>query len=163
MIHETAIVEGGASIGPGTKVWHHAQIRSGARIGNDCIIGKGVYIGSNVTIGDKVKIQNYACVYGPCYIEPEVFIGPHAVITNDRYPRACTVQGELKTSADWEHKKVFILAGASIGASAVVLPGVTIGINSMVAAGAVVVRDVLDYEVVGGVPAKRLKKMVADR
>jgi serine acetyltransferase len=151
MIHETAIVEQGAAIGPGTKVWHHAQVRSGAVIGRDCIIGKGVYIGEKVRIGNRCKIQNYACIYGPCELEDEVFVGPHAIVTNDRWPRATLPNGKLVI--EWELDKVLIRKRASIGAGAILLPGVEVGEHAMIGAGAIVLEWVPNGAIMVGAPA----------
>ncbi|MGQ9493349.1 MAG: acyltransferase [Anaerolineae bacterium] len=153
-IHPTAEVSPQAQIGEGTKIWHQAQVREGARIGRSCIIGKGVYIDFDVVIGNLVKIQNGASIYHGVTIEDGVFIGPHACLTNDKFPRAITVEGKLKRDADWEVGKILIQHGASIGAGAVILPGVTIGRFAMVGAGAVVTKDVVAHGLVMGNPAR---------
>jgi acetyltransferase-like isoleucine patch superfamily enzyme len=153
-IHPTADVSSLARIGDGTKIWHQVQIREGARIGRSCIIGKGVYIDSNVLIGDQVKIQNGASVYHGVTIEDGVFIGPHACLTNDRLPRAITAEGQLKREADWEVGRILVQYGASIGAGAIILPGVTVGRFALVGAGAIVARDVVAHGLVLGNPAK---------
>jgi UDP-2-acetamido-3-amino-2,3-dideoxy-glucuronate N-acetyltransferase len=155
-VHATADVDERAAIGPGTKVWHLAQIREDACLGRDCIIGRGAYVGPGVIIGDKVKLQNYALVYEPAQLEDGVFIGPAVVLTNDLYPRSVDVSGSLKRADDWHARGVIVRAGASLGARAVVLPGVEIGRWAMVAAGAVVTRDVQDFALVAGVPARRI-------
>jgi UDP-2-acetamido-3-amino-2,3-dideoxy-glucuronate N-acetyltransferase len=152
-IHSTADVSPDAEIGEDTQIWHQAQVREGVKIGSECILGKGVYIDRDVQIGDRVKIQNYSCIYHGVTIEDGVFVGPHVVFTNDRFPRAVTPEGELKGDADWEVSEVLVKTGASIGANTVVLPGVTIGRYAMVGAGSVVTRDVLDHAVVFGNPA----------
>ena len=154
MIHPTAEVSPQACIGPGTRIWHFAQVREGAAIGRDCIIGKDVYIDFDVVIGDNVKIQNGALIYHGTTIEDGVFIGPQACLTNDRLPRAITPDGRIKTAEDWTVGRIRIRYGASIGAGAIVLPDVTIGRWAMVAAGAVVTRDVPDHGLVMGVPAR---------
>jgi len=152
-IHETADVSPRAQIGEGTVIWHQTQVREGASIGDNCILGKGVYIDSDVVIGARVKIQNYACIYHGARVEDGVFIGPHACIINDKYPRAVSPEGRLKTAADWEVGQVLVREGASLGAMSVVLPGVTIGRFAMVGAGSVVTADVPDHGLVMGNPA----------
>jgi acetyltransferase-like isoleucine patch superfamily enzyme len=143
-------------VGSGTSIWHNAQVREGARIGQECIIGKNAYIDSDVVIGDRVKIQNNALVYHGATIEDGVFVGPAACLTNDRLPRAVTPDGALKLNADWEVGPIRVREGAAIGARAVILPNVTIGEWAMVAAGAVVTRDVPPHGLVAGVPARLL-------
>jgi UDP-2-acetamido-3-amino-2,3-dideoxy-glucuronate N-acetyltransferase len=155
-VHQTADVESGVSLGPGTRVWHLAQIREKARLGSDCIVGRGAYVGPGVIIGDRVKLQNYALVYEPARLEDDVFIGPAAVLTNDLYPRAVDVNGKLKRPADWRADGVLVRTGASLGARVVVVAGCTIGRWALVAAGAVVARDVPDFALVAGVPARRI-------
>lgn len=154
-IHPTAEIAPDAQIGEGTQIWHHVQIREGAHIGEQCILGKGVYIDHDVRIGSRVKVQNYVSVYHGVTIEDGVFIGPHAVFTNDRYPRAITPDGMLKRGEDWEVTPILVKEGASIGAGAVILPGVTIGRWAIVGAGSVVTRDVLDHAIVFGNPARQ--------
>lgn len=154
--HASADVGDDARIGEGTAIWHLAQVCDGAVVGRDCIIGRGAYIGVGVDMGDQCKVQNYALVYGPARVGRGVFIGPHAVLTNDHHPRAITPDGSLKSSADWEPVRVTIDEGASIGAHAVCVAPVNIGAWSMIGAGAVVTRDVPDYALVAGVPAKRI-------
>ena len=153
----SADVDPTAEIGDGTSIWHLAQVRDGARIGTACIVGRGAYIGSGVHIGDNCKIQNYALVYEPAVLEPGVFVGPAAVLTNDTFPRAVNPDGSLKSAHDWEAVGVTVRQGASIGARAVCVAPVTIGRWATVAAGAVVTRDVPDYALVAGVPARRIK------
>jgi UDP-2-acetamido-3-amino-2,3-dideoxy-glucuronate N-acetyltransferase len=153
-IEPTADVSPLASIGEGTKVWHQAQIREKARLGKSCIVGKGAYIDHGVTIGNRVKIQNGASIYHGVVIEDGVFVGPHACLTNDKLPRAITPDGQLKTDADWEVSATIIHYGASIGAGAVVLPGITIGKYALVGAGAVVTKDVPPHGLVVGNPAE---------
>ncbi len=153
-IHPTAEVSPGASIGAGTRIWHQAQVREGAVIGQHCILGKGVYVDFNVRIGDNVKIQNYALVYHGVRIEDGVFIGPQACLSNDRYPRAVTPDGRLKTDDDWEVGEILVHAGASIGAGAILLPGIEIGRFAMIGAGAVVTRSVPDHGLALGAPAR---------
>ena len=155
-IEPTADVDESALIGAGTMVWHLAQIREGARLGRDCIVGRGAYVGPGVIIGDKVKMQNYALVYEPARLEDGVFIGPAAVLTNDHFPRSVGVAGNLKRSEDWDASGVIVREGASVGARAVILPGCVVGRWAMIGAGAVVTRDVADFAVVVGMPARRI-------
>ncbi len=150
-MHPTAVVEEGAVIGEGTRIWHFAHIRSGARIGKNCNIGKGVYVDVDVEIGDRVKIQNFVSVYRGVKIEDDVFLGPHATLTNDLYPRSF--------NEDWKVVPTLIKRGASIGANATIICGVTIGEYAMVGAGAVVTKDVPPHALVYGNPA-RLKGFV---
>ncbi len=155
-IHPTAEVSPLAVIGEGTRIWHQAQVRERARIGRSCIIGKGAYIDFDVTIGDRVKIQNRVSIYHGATIEDGVFIGPHACLTNDKLPRAITPEGDLKSDADWEVGKTLVQYGASIGAGAIILPGVTVGRFALVGAGAVVTRDVAAQALVVGNPARQV-------
>jgi acetyltransferase-like isoleucine patch superfamily enzyme len=152
-IHPTAEVSPEARIGPGTRIWHHAQVREGAVIGAECILAKGVYVDRDVRIGDRVKVQNYASLYHGTTVEDGAFIGPYACLTNDRFPRAVTPEGKLKGDADWEVGEVRIGQGASVGAGAVVLPGVEVGPWAMVGAGSVVTRSVPAHALVVGNPA----------
>ncbi|NMO49594.1 N-acetyltransferase [Actinoplanes sp. TBRC 11911] len=152
----TADVDGRAQIGAGTRIWHLAQIREDAALGRNCNIGRGAYVGPGVTIGDNVKLQNYSLVYEPAVLGDGVFIGPAAVLTNDEYPRAVTPSGRLKTDDDWTTVGVTIGEGAAIGARAVCVAPVTVGRWALVAAGAVVTKDVPDFALVVGVPARRV-------
>ena len=153
-VHPSAFVAEDAAIGPGTKVWHLAQVREGARIGAECILGKGAYVGEGVTIGNRVKIQNGAFVYPGATVEDGVFIGPHVVFTNDRHPRAVNADGSLKSEDDWQLDEILVKEGASLGAGSVLLAGITVGRWALVAAGAVVVRSVPDHGLVAGNPAR---------
>jgi acetyltransferase-like isoleucine patch superfamily enzyme len=155
-IAPSADVSDAAEIGEGSSIWHLAQVREGARLGVNCIVGRGAYVGTGVQIGDNVKIQNYALVYEPAVVADGAFIGPAAVFTNDHFPRAVNPDGSLKSSHDWEPVGVTVREGASIGARAVCVAPVTIGRWAMVAAGATVVRDVPDFALVVGVPARRV-------
>jgi acetyltransferase-like isoleucine patch superfamily enzyme len=153
-IQDTAIVDPTARIGDGTRIWHHAQVRENAVLGRDCIVGKSAFVDAEVVVGDRVKIQNNALVYHGAQLEDGVFIGPAACLTNDRRPRAVNPDGSLKSADDWEVGRTLVRYGASIGAGAVVVTGVTVGRHAMVAAGAVVTRDVPDHGLVQGVPAR---------
>jgi UDP-2-acetamido-3-amino-2,3-dideoxy-glucuronate N-acetyltransferase len=149
-----ADVDPRARLGPGASVWHLAQIREDAEIGADCIIGRGAYIGTGVRLGQRCKVQNYALLYEPAWLDDGVFVGPGAVFTNDRYPRAVTPDGSIKTASDWEPVGVTVRYGASIGAGAVCVAPVTVGRWAVVAASSVVVADVPDFALVAGTPAR---------
>lgn len=151
-----ADVSEAAEIGDGSQIWHLAQVREDVRLGPECIVGRGAYIGTGVQVGARCKIQNYALVYEPATLADGVFIGPAAVLTNDEYPRAVTPDGELKSASDWHAVGVTIGEGASIGARAVCVAPVQVGAWSMVAAGAVVTKDVPAFALVVGVPARRV-------
>lgn len=156
VVKDTAQVAESAQLGDGTTVWELAQIREDARLGAGCIVGRGAYVGTGVQIGDHVKLQNYALVYEPAVLGNGVFIGPAAVLTNDEFPRSVDPDGNLKRGSDWHAVAVTVGDGASIGARAVCVAPVTIGRWALVAAGAVVTRDVPDYALVAGVPARRI-------
>jgi len=145
-IHPLAVVDEGARIGRGTKVWHFAHVRGSAKVGSGCIIGKDVYVDANVTIGNNVKIQNGVSVYQGVKIEDDVFCGPHMTFTNDLYPRAF--------GDSWEITDTFVKRGASIGANATIICGITLGTYSMVGSGAVVTKDVPAHALVVGNPAR---------
>lgn len=145
-----------ARLGDGTSVWHLAQVREYAVIGEDCIIGRGAYVGTGVNVGDRCKIQNLALIYEPASLADGVFVGPGAILTNDLHPRAINEDGHLKSAADWEPAGVTVERGAAIGARAVCVAPVTIGEWATVAAGAVVTRDVPAFALVAGVPARRI-------
>ncbi len=153
-VQESADVDERAVLGDGTSVWHLAQVREGAVLGPDCIVGRGAYVGSGVRMGARCKVQNYALVYEPAVLEDGVFVGPAVVFTNDHFPRAVSPDGSLKSAHDWEPVGVTVREGASIGARAVCVAPVTVGRWAMVAAGAVVVKDVPDFALVAGVPAR---------
>jgi acetyltransferase-like isoleucine patch superfamily enzyme len=144
--HPSAEVEPGALIGDGTKIWHLVHVRGSATVGANCVLGRNVYIDADVVIGDLVKIQNNVSVYKGVTLEDEVFVGPSAVFTNDLRPRA--------QNPDWQIVPTIVHRGASIGANATVVCGVEIGAYAMVAAGAVVTRDVAPYRLVAGCPAR---------
>ncbi len=147
--HETAIIDEPCEIGEGTKVWHFSHILKGSKIGENCIIGQNVVIGPDVTIGDKCKVQNNVSLYKGVVLENEVFCGPSCVFTNVYNPRAFIERKH-------EFLKTLVKSGATIGANATIVCGVTIGRYSVIGAGAVVKSDVADYAVVAGVPAKRI-------
>jgi UDP-2-acetamido-3-amino-2,3-dideoxy-glucuronate N-acetyltransferase len=153
-VHSTADVSPKAAIGEGTKIWQHCQVREGAVLGCNCILSKGVYIDSDVHIGNNVKIQNGISVYHGVTLEDGVFCGPHCVFTNDRQPRAINADGTLKSADDWLVSPTLVKTGASIGAHATIVCGTTIGRWAMIGAGAVVTRDVPDYGLVYGNPAR---------
>ncbi|WP_369046951.1 N-acetyltransferase [Sinomonas sp. P10A9] len=155
-IHPTAEVAETAAIGNDTVVWQYAHVREAAEVGAECILGRGVYVGPCVRIGNRCKIQNYALVYEPAVIEDGAFLGPGAIFTNDLTPRAVNPDGTLKDTDDWTSVGVHLGRGASVGARAVCVAPLQIGAWAMVAAGAVVVKDVPDYALVAGVPARRI-------
>lgn len=155
-VEESADVSSGAEIGEGSRIWHLAQIRDSARLGENCTIGRGAYIGPGAVLGDNCKVQNYALVYEPAVLGDGVFVGPAVVLTNDVFPRAINADGSLKTEDDWDKVGVTIGTGAAVGARAVCIAPVTIGAWATVAAGAVVTRDVPDFGLVAGVPARRI-------
>ena len=155
-IAASATVSDAASIGEGTKIWDLAQVREGVELGANCIVGRGVYIGSGVVIGKNSKIQNDALIYEPAVLGEGIFIGPAVVLTNDTYPRAINADGTQKTADDWTPTGVVIDEGAAIGARAVCVAPVHIGRWATVAAGAVVTKDVPDFALVVGVPARQM-------
>lgn len=152
--HPTAAIDPGAQIGHGTRVWHWTQVREGAVIGSESIVGKGCYIDADVRIGSRVKIQSNVSVFHGVTIEDGVFVGPHVCFTNDKAPRAINPDGSLQSAADWTVAPTHIGYGASIGANAAIVCGVTVGPWAMVAAGAVVTRDVPAHGLVMGNPAR---------
>jgi UDP-2-acetamido-3-amino-2,3-dideoxy-glucuronate N-acetyltransferase len=147
MIHDTAIVDAGAEIGDGTRIWHWTHITKSAKIGKHCSIGQNVYVGA-VTIGDNVKIQNNVSVYDGVFLEDFVFCGPSMVFTNVVNPRSHVVRKH-------EYRQTIVCKGATIGANATVICGNRIGSFAMIAAGAVVTRAVPDYALMIGAPARR--------
>ncbi len=155
-IAPSADVDERAQVGDGTSVWHLAQVREDAVVGENCNIGRGAYVGPGVRLGANCKLQNYALVYEPAQLGDGVFIGPAAVLTNDEYPRAVTPEGRLKSGHDWTAVGVTIGEGAAIGARAVCVAPVSVGRWALVAAGAVVTKNVPDFALVVGVPARRV-------
>ena len=148
MIHPTAIIDDGARIGAGTKVWHFVHVMAGAVIGERCVIGQGCYIG-HVTIGNGCKVQNHVSIYDGVTLEDDVFVGPSCVFTNVLHPRAHV---ERKT----EFAPTVVRRGASLGANATILAGVTVGCYALIGAGAVITEDVPDHAIVVGNPARRI-------
>jgi UDP-2-acetamido-3-amino-2,3-dideoxy-glucuronate N-acetyltransferase len=147
-IHESAYVDGPVEIGRGTRIWHFCHIQSGAMIGAGCVLGQNVYIGESVTIGNNVKIQNNVSVFTGCEIEDDVFLGPSCVMTNITNPRSEVNRHSL-------YERTLIQRGATVGANATVLCGVSLGRFCFVAAGSVVTADVPDYALVLGAPARQ--------
>ena len=152
-IHTTADVSDRAQIGAGSSIWNQSQVRENVQIGSNCILGKDVYVDFGVQIGDNVKIQNGVSVYHGVTIESGVFVGPSAIFTNDKRPRAINPDGTGKGADDWLVSETLISYGASIGAGAVILP-VRVGRFAMVGAGSVVTKDVPDQALVVGNPAR---------
>lgn len=148
-IHPSAIVDEGAQLGEGTRVWHFAHVCAGARIGARCSLGQGVYVGNDVAIGDNVKIQNNVSVYDAVTLEDDVFCGPSMVFTNVHNPRAAVVRKS-------EYRRTLVRRGATLGANCTIVCGTTVGEHAFVGAGAVVSRDVPAYALVVGVPARRI-------
>jgi UDP-2-acetamido-3-amino-2,3-dideoxy-glucuronate N-acetyltransferase len=149
LIHPSAIVDSGAILGEATRVWHFAHVCAGARIGAACSLGQNVFIGNDVLVGDRVKIQNNVSVYDAVTIEDEVFCGPSMVFTNVYNPRAAFVRKD-------QYRHTLVRRGATLGANCTIVCGVTIGQYAFVAAGAVVNRDVPDFALMAGVPARQL-------
>ncbi len=151
-IHSSAIIDAGASIGEGTRIWHFCHVMPGAVIGQNCILGQNVFIDNNVSIGNGVKIQNNVSVYNGVKIEEDVFIGPSVVFTNVINPRSFI---ERKN----EFKNTLVKRGASIGANATIICGITIGEYAMIGAGAMVTKDVEAYALVVGNPGRQVGKV----
>jgi UDP-2-acetamido-3-amino-2,3-dideoxy-glucuronate N-acetyltransferase len=149
LIHPSAIVDSGAELGEATRVWHFAHVCAGARIGAACSLGQNVFIGNDVLVGDRVKIQNNVSVYDAVTIEDEVFCGPSMVFTNVYNPRAAFVRKD-------QYRHTLVRRGATLGANCTIVCGVSIGQYAFIAAGAVVNRDVPDFALMAGVPARQL-------
>lgn len=148
-VHPTAIVDDGAQIGEGSRIWHWTHICGGARIGEACSFGQNVFVGNDVVIGRNVKVQNNVSVYDKVTLEDDVFCGPSMVFTNVYNPRAAVPRKD-------EYRKTLVRRGATLGANCTIVCGVTIGKYAFIGAGAVVNRDVPDYALMVGVPAKQI-------
>jgi UDP-2-acetamido-3-amino-2,3-dideoxy-glucuronate N-acetyltransferase len=147
-IHESAYLDTPVEIGKGTSIWHFCHVQAGARIGSNCVLGQNVNVGEGVTLGNNVKIQNNVSVYAGCEIEDDVFLGPSCVLTNVTNPRS-------EVSRRGLYERTLIRRGATVGANATILCGITLGQYSFVAAGSVVTKDVPDYALVVGNPARQ--------
>ena len=148
-IHPSAIVDNGAQLGDGTRVWHFVHVSPGARIGEGCSLGQGVYVGNDVSIGRNVKIQNNVSVYDAVTLEDDVFCGPSMVFTNVHNPRSAVPRKD-------EYRRTLVRRGATLGANCTIVCGSTVGEFAFVGAGAVVSRDVPAFALVVGVPARRI-------
>jgi UDP-2-acetamido-3-amino-2,3-dideoxy-glucuronate N-acetyltransferase len=146
-IHPTAVVDLGAKVGNGTSVWHYTHVCSGAVVGNLCSLGQNVLVADNATIGNSVKVQNNVAIYGGVTVEDEVFLGPSCVLTNVTNPRSQVIRKSL-------YEKTLIRRGATIGANATIVCGITLGRYCFIGAGAVVTKDVPDYGLVWGNPGR---------
>lgn len=148
-IHDSAIVDEGAQLGDGTRVWHFVHICAGARIGEGCSFGQNVFVGNDVTVGNNVKVQNNVSIYDAVRLEDDVFCGPSMVFTNVYNPRAAVMRKN-------EYRKTVVRKGATLGANSTIVCGVTVGEYAFVAAGAVINRDVKPYALMAGVPARQI-------
>ena len=148
-IHKTAIVDEGATIGDGTRIWHWVHVCSDAKIGNDCSLGQNVFVGNKVIIGNNVKIQNNVSVYDNVTLEDDVFCGPSMVFTNVYNPRSAVPRKD-------EYRDTVVKQGATLGANCTIICGITIGKYAFIGAGAVVNQDVNDFALMVGVPAKQV-------
>jgi UDP-2-acetamido-3-amino-2,3-dideoxy-glucuronate N-acetyltransferase len=147
-IHPSAIVDAGAQVGEGTRIWHWVHVCAGARIGRNCSLGQNVFVGNRVLIGDNVKIQNNVSVYDEVTLEDDVFCGPSMVFTNVYNPRSAIARKD-------QYRSTVVRRGATLGANCTVVCGVTIGAHAFIGAGAVVNRDVPDFALMLGVPARQ--------
>jgi UDP-2-acetamido-3-amino-2,3-dideoxy-glucuronate N-acetyltransferase len=148
-VHPTAVIDPGAKIGKGTKIWHFCHVMSKAQIGQNCVLGQNVFVADNVVIGNNVKIQNNVSVYTGVIVEDDVFLGPSMVFTNVNNPRSIVNRHD-------QYEQTLVKRGATIGANATIVCGVTLGEFCFVGAGAVVTKDVPPYALVVGVPAKQV-------
>jgi len=155
-IAHNASVSDAAKLGDNTSVWDFAQIRENAQVGENSIIGSYAYVDANVEIGTNCKVQNRALIYDPAIIHDGVFIGPGVILTNDKNPRAVSDSGAVKGAKDWDKVGVEVLQGASVGSGAICVAPVKIGKWALVGAGAVVTKDVKDYAIVVGNPARQI-------
>ena len=149
MIHPSAVVDDGAEVGEGSRLWHFVHVSSGARVGRGCVLGQNVFVGRNVVLGDGVKVQNNVSVYEGVEVEDGVFLGPSCVFTNVNNPRAFVERKD-------QFRRTRVGRGASIGANAVIVCGHDVGAYAFVGAGAVVTKDVPPYALVVGNPARRI-------
>jgi len=147
--HPSAIIDAGAQIGVGCRVWHWVHICAGARIGRDCSFGQNVFVGNDVVIGNNVKVQNNVSVYDAVTLEDDVFCGPSMVFTNVYNPRSAVIRKD-------EYRRTLIMRGSTLGANSTIICGVTVGEYAFVGAGAVVNHDVPDYALMVGVPARQI-------
>ncbi len=148
-VHETAIIDEGAQIGQGTRIWHWVHICAGARIGERCSFGQNVFVGNDVVIGNNCKVQNNVSIYDAVTLEDDVFCGPSMVFTNVHNPRAAVIRKD-------EYRRTLVKKGATIGANATLVCGVTLGEYAFIAAGAVITKDVKPHALMAGVPARQL-------
>ncbi len=153
-VHESAIVDDGAIIGDGSRIWHFVHVSAGAKIGRNVSLGQGSYVGNRVAIGDGCKIQNNVSVYDGVTLEDDVFCGPSMVFTNVYNPRSSINRKD-------EYRDTYIKSGATLGANCTIVCGTTIGANAFVGAGAVVNRDVPDFALIVGVPGRQIGWMSA--
>jgi UDP-2-acetamido-3-amino-2,3-dideoxy-glucuronate N-acetyltransferase len=154
IIHPSAVVDEGARIGDGSRIWHFAHVCAGARIGAGVSLGQGTFVGNKVTIGDRCKVQNNVSIYDNVTLEAGVFCGPSMVFTNVHNPRALVERKD-------EYRETLVREGATLGANCTIVCGATIGRYAFVGAGAVVVRDVPDFALMVGVPARQIGWMSA--
>lgn len=155
VVHPTAEVAATAVVGVRSRLWHQVQLGDGVQIGADCVLGKGVYVSSSAVIGNRVKIQNGCGVFG-ARLEDEVMLAPGVYLLEDPTPRAATLTGTPKRWDDWTRQPVTVRHGATVGANAVVAPGVVIGRYALVTIGSAVNRDVADHALVAGNPARQV-------